>query len=482
MHQVNKLRSSAQHRKSMLLLSMLLVLFVGFIPAGSNTILLQAGLVSFIFFMALLSNIIVPRGRAVRSPLNWAPMLLASMAVVCFIQLLDMPCEYLKHLAPLSFEYYQQLSLVFSTDCRGAISIEQPKTLFAGLWWAGLSAWAWMLITVTHANSPRLETLGKLLLVLAVLQAGYGLLMQLSGVEFGAYLATKESYRGHATGTLINRNHFAAMMYIATALALPSLIEAEESSQARDSLTRAIHWLTSRKILLRLSVVIFAIAVVNSHSRMGSTALAAGVGIACLVSVILSIFPRFSKGLASTRYLFFLTISVAAIDVLIVSHWFDLDTVVQRIDSTTAEGEVREEILMDVVSSDWPRAAAVLGTGAGSYESVYRRYESLPRLARVDHAHNDWLQFWLEYGAAGAGLLGLGLILLFKRMAKIPRPQAIAMLSLLFMLGLHAAVDFALRIPALGLYVVAVMVCLLSTDAGASRRRKKSKTKHQEQT
>ena len=47
-------------------------------------------------------------------------------------------------------------------------------------------------------------------------QALYGSVMTLSGLEFGAWGA-KDAYRGYATGTFVNRNHFAGYLELCLA-------------------------------------------------------------------------------------------------------------------------------------------------------------------------------------------------------------------------------------------------------------------------
>jgi O-antigen ligase len=465
-------RDKIQFRKGFLLTALMCLLLLALVAGASSQTHYQAGVATLIFVVAAAVVFLVPRGRATESPLLWLPSILLAFGGLCFLQLISLPCEALLVIAPLSVDYYALLADATASSCMASVSVDRPHTLQTGLWWIALAVWAWMLITVTHANRSRHQRLGIILLIIAVSQAAYGLLMQLSGIEYGAFFEAKTYYRGHATGTLVNRNHFAALMYIAMSLALPALLEQGESGKGVGALNRFINWATSPKILVRMTIVVFAIAAVNSHSRMGNVALALGLSVACLLGFICALLPKLSKGLASARYFIFLTLSVAAVDLVVVSNWFGLEQVVNRIENTTAATEERDEIVTDVLESGWITGAAVAGTGAGSFEAVYRQYESVPRLRRVDHAHNDWLQFWLEYGAAGSALVLIGLVLLGWRLVNIPRAQAIAVLSLLAMLAAHALVDFALRMPAVGLFVVAGLVYLLTETTARNKRRR----------
>lgn len=464
MQNLRKRRQRAQTRKSALLNLLLLLLFAAFIPAGSNTIFLQSGLVGAIFLLALCSTLWVPRGRAVRSSLAWLPLLTTLMGVICVMQLIVVPCGFLELIAPVSFEYYEKLALIRTDNCTGSISVDRQKTLLTGLWWFGLSAWSWMLITVTHSCQSRLARMKILLLIIAIVQACYGLLMQLSGIELGAYLTEKQSYIGHVTGTLINRNHFATVMYVATALAFPWLIEARTSGPTVNRFARIINWLSSSKSLVRLSVVIFAIAAINTHSRMGNVALAFGVGLGCALGWVLTSLYRNNGGLATGRYMMFLTASILAVDLYIVSNWFGLEQVVERIETTNINTESRDDLVRTVLVSTWPSGALVAGTGAGSFEGVYKQYDPTARLRRVDHIHNDWLQYWLEYGLSGLAVLVLGLVSFVRHLRLVALPSLVGAICLISMLALHAVVDFSLRIPAISLYVIAAFVALLSAN------------------
>jgi hypothetical protein len=387
------------------------------------------------------------------------------MAMVCFAQLMPVSCEFLNKLSPMAYRYYQELAVISNSDCVGSISVDRNATALSGLWWASLAFWAWMLIVVTHANDRRLAKLERWLLIVAIAQATYGLLMQLSGVELGAYFEPKEYYLDHATGTLINRNHFAALMYIASALAIPSLLVMPRHDRRQGGVNKLVNWVTSEKLLIRLGLIIFAIAVVNSHSRMGATALGVGLTLACCFALVMAVIPSLKGDLASAKYLFLLAASIAIVDLIVVSYWFDLEQVVERIQTTTAASEGRDEYWRDILGSNWPRDVLYFGSGAGSFEPVYSQYESVVRLARVDHAHNDWLQFWLEYGMAGYTLLVVGFVLSVVTLMKQSASRAIAGLALLVMLMLHATVDFSLRIPAVAIYLLAVLICLMSQPA-----------------
>jgi O-antigen ligase len=85
----------------------------------------------------------------------------------------------------------------------------------------------------------------------------------------------------------------------------------------------------------------------------------------------------------------------------------------------------------------------------------------------MDHAHNDYLEFLIEYGLVGGVLLAWFLLLCLVRAAKglenreRARQFGICFASLMAMVAMliHATVDFSLQIPAnAGWFLV---LCLL---------------------
>ncbi|MCW3848503.1 O-antigen ligase family protein [Sphingomonas sp. LB-2] len=112
-----------------------------------------------------------------------------------------------------------------------------------------------------------------------------------------------------------------------------------------------------------------------------------------------------------------------------------------------------------------------LGTGAGTFDGVYRSVETLDTLssAYVNHAHNDYLEILLEMGIPGILLLIAFVgFLVWRGIAVVRRTDIRLSLNLAYaamvcagLLLLHSAVDYPLRTPLLG--VVFGLCCALMT-------------------
>lgn len=126
-----------------------------------------------------------------------------------------------------------------------------------------------------------------------------------------------------------------------------------------------------------------------------------------------------------------------------------------------ARGAVWDATLFAARQS-WPA-----GTGIGSFPTIYPTIETLESLIteNVPHAHNDWLEWLLESGAAGcaAAIALAGLVL--RRMiasrpvstgaetAAVARAQWLFATATMIHIGLHAIVDFPIRIMTLAAFV-----------------------------
>ena len=97
----------------------------------------------------------------------------------------------------------------------------------------------------------------------------------------------------------------------------------------------------------------------------------------------------------------------------------------------------------------------VAGTGLGTLQSVYPKYETLYDGKIVNHAHNDYLEALAETGLLGGACCAWFLVLLISRgLKRALNPEntfagALHTAGLIGCLGFlaHSVVDFNLHIP-----------------------------------
>lgn len=311
-------------------------------------------------------------------------------------------------------------------------------------------------------DKRRLVVLGYVLLASGAMQACYGSLMTLSGLEYG-FFVEKEFYRGFATGTFVNRNHLAGYLEMTSAIGIGLLLATSARTGAatswREHLRNLVELTLSPKTPLRLMLATMVIALVLTRSRMGNTAFFSSLLVAgCLT---LAAFGRQAGSLvkafrrADTRSAAILVASLIAIDVAIVGTWFGVEKVAQRIaESSVSHDADRVEVARNTLNlwKDFP----VVGAGGGSFRLAYARYRGESIGAFYDHAHEDYLEILAETGVVGAALLG-GVVLsslwaalraLFLRRDALMRGAAFASIMGIVAMSIHATVDFNWHIPA----------------------------------
>lgn len=302
---------------------------------------------------------------------------------------------------------------------------------------------------------PAISRLVTTLIISGAIQAFYGASMSLSGLELG-FLAEKESFHGIATGTFVNRNHLAGYLEMTLACGIGLLLALRDGSAVTWRSLLAL--LAGPKARIRLALVIMVIGLVMTHSRMGNTAFFSSL---LLVGGIFALYSKKHR----LRYGLILA-SLIVIDVLVVSQYFGLDKLQQRLMSTQLEDRIedgqviaKENIVRDdvyIYATSLLREHAIRGSGAGSFEAIFPAHAGPDIHSHFDHAHNDYLQFAVEYGAPGLATFTLFILLAFyHNLRALSRTESwyrsgIGFAGSMGMLALmiHSTTDFNLQIPA----------------------------------
>ena len=279
--------------------------------------------------------------------------------------------------------------------------------------------------------------------VSAAFQALYGSAEYLSGRQqiFGY---VKTLYLDEATGSFINRSHFAGFLAMALPLALGLAVGRPE--QGATWRARIIA-LSEPSGLLRIAGALAAgmiwIGVVLSYSRGGLAAALIATG-----AVALWQWTR-TRRMWATGILLLLavpTVWLLVQDVRAPGERF----LSQGTRISTLDLRARVWRAGGAMVADYP----TLGTGLGTFEEAFDAYRP-PEVDHVwHHAHNDWLQSLIEAGPPGllAMLALLALTLTgsgerwgpgWTRWVHVT-PVTAGILAI----AAHSAVDFCLRVPA----------------------------------
>lgn len=354
------------------------------------------------------------------------------------------------------------------------------------------------LIVLVFNSRQRIMWLIGVLVVSGTLQAFYGATVVLAGGEFALFDNLHAT--GRVTGTFTGPNTLAAYLLVPLSLGIGLLLALRNPQPW--SLRGVLELLTGPKLSLRLGLIIMVIGLVMTASRGGNLAFA--------ISLLLvgSLFILLLKQNRLRNLL--LLVSIIVIDGLILSQYFGLERLQERLfeldirieraepeldvlpgdsvvaapeasDATSAAAqhvEARTTVRIDQTRETMAVAALVLsadhrwtGYGADALRSGIQQHWPLMTDWFVDHVHNDYLQFLVEYGLPAsmimAGfLLAIGLICLRALLRVDSRFRSglgFGVVMALIALGIHALFDFPMQRPAVA--VMLVVVCAIAVLA-----------------
>jgi len=327
---------------------------------------------------------------------------------------------------------------------------------------------AFFLTLVLCRNHNAKKRLVFALVSLGVFEALYGLIQYLTGWQ-QIFTYTKKYYLDDATGTYINRNHFAGFLEMILPFAVVLALRYAEFlfKGASDGVV------TLRKILSRtellslvfwlfLAILLFA-ALVLSRSRMGIiSALVSLVAILALAGTS----PSRVRTRSAVAVLFFL-------GVLGLIVWIGTDPVMSRFETLGQEynlrGQNRISIWRDTLGLI--RHHPLLGTGLGSYSVVYPSVQTVFLPLLVEHAHCDYLEIVSELGLPGATLLFGSIFWVLAQavrqyrivLNKLDKALILGCIGSIAAILVHSVADFNLYIPANALVFTIVLAIARST-------------------
>lgn len=327
---------------------------------------------------------------------------------------------------------------------------------------------AFYLVLTICADQRSKKRLVFALLAIGGFEAFYGLIQYLAGWQ-QIFFYVKKFYLEDATGTYINRNHFAGLLEMvlpfAVVFALQHVWELRQKFGAEHAPARKLLSSTEFPFLvfwIFISAAVFA-AIVCSHSRMGilSTLTSLIVVLTLAGASVLSKKARVAVGVA-----FLLSMVGLAV-------WVGSDPAIRRFETLNDQyahpGQDRLSIWRDTLHLI--RRHPVLGSGFGSFATVYPSVQTAFLNNVVDHAHCDYLEVVTELGLPG-GILVFGSIFwvlgrTFRRCKKsgedYDKSISFACFGSIFAILLHSLADFNLHIPANALIFVMILALARSS-------------------
>lgn len=268
------------------------------------------------------------------------------------------------------------------------------------------------------------------IMIFGFLVAVFGILQHLT-FNGKLYWFRELRYGGIPFGPYVNRNHFAGFIELVLPIALVPLILGK---------VRKERWLL---------VSIFALLPIGALFLAASRGGIVSFGVEIAVLVLIMVLRRTGGQHALTGGLILLM-------ALLLVSWLGVKQVLERfssLQSLEVTSGKRSSMRLDTwhifLDHRW------IGTGLGTFQTVFPAYETNYDGKIVNHAHNDYLEGLAETGIAGGacGLCFVG-VLFFVSLRQLlqrdkPFAAALHLSGLVACSGLlvHSLVDFNLHIP-----------------------------------
>jgi len=400
-----------------------------------------------------------------RGALLWT---LTPLGLVC-LQLFPLPRPVLEWLSPAQAAFLDRAAASGALPAGTSlptVSVFPANTLDHLALWTALVALFWLGWALLQRDGPR-QRLVAGLVWLGLAEAAFGLLQYLGKFPH-LFLPPRVAAATVASGTYINRNHFAGFL----GMVLPLLLGLAyacfygriwpQLAVRRRWRSFLAHPSTGYFLLLMFGGVIVCLGIVFSMSRAGIASTLATLG--------------FQAGMLSLRHSRRRFQAIAVIFLLVVAGyavWMGLEDVIARFEQLLSEQSLLQEgrLLAWRDTLDLIRDFPLAGVGLGNYRYVFHRYNEVPRNVIYDHAHNDYLEYAAELGLPGALFL-LALVLgvwvravrgFFQTGDLARRAALLGAAGGLLNLLLHGATDFNFQIPA----NLAVFTLLLALAAAS---------------
>ncbi len=256
-----------------------------------------------------------------------------------------------------------------------------------------------------------------------------------------------------AHGTLVNKNHYSALLEGCFGLALGVLLAwATRAQEERPS----HRWID---VMAAMAAGACLLGVVLSYSRAGIVVILAMSMVAAVVAV--SVTRRRSPPLVAAA-----AIAATLASLFAIGGWKERFLQIVDDPATLVRLSIWQDALTGV-QDHW-----LTGAGLGTFPYAFQRSAMYLPQKTVDYAHNDYLQWLLELGVPGATLLigtvGFVFITTIRRIQKTTTHAAPSGPRRMYAIGAllgaggiltHAWVNFPLQIPAIAALTAVLLGC-----------------------
>ena len=430
---------------------LLLVVCLAPLPIGSESpwaqnLVFVSVVVAAIFWLAAG----VVRG-SLRIPRSWCLLFIVFFILAGLLQIIPLPADTVGALSPSTNEMRERALGPEGVAGTATVSLNPYATRVA-LFHYGACALLFVVLGGVLRNKRGITWAVSLLLAAGLFQAAYAMIDHVAGSGGeSVFWAHKKHYASSFSGTFFNKNHFAGFleMLLPLGVALVLAVRRRRYSQPLELLSDKIAETlsdpaTHKRVVLAAIPVVLGIGIVMSMSRSAVVCTAAALIVMLVFAVAAG---RRSRGIGTFVAVL---LAMAVVVSLLVSG-----SLIGGFEQELKGGMSSSGKRIDMLRSAWylVNDFPVLGTGLGTTEDVFGRYQSLNLgNIHVDWLANDWAQIACEVGIIGLAVVGLGLCWFvvstvraaMKRHGRYCRRVALGCVTGVVAMVLHSFTDFNL--------------------------------------
>jgi len=383
--------------------------------------------------------------------LIWPKKLFMAFFIFLFVQILPLPAFLVKIFSPNVYSFRQAFSAGQPTPVLMSFSMIAHHTIRDGL---ELLAYVLLgfLIVKTVTKQRQIYRILYVLVGMGVFQAFYGL-FELYNKNPRLLFYEKVHYLDAVTGTFVNRNHLSGYLEMVIPLAIGLILARTDilstaTMKWKERLLRLSEKGAYQNMLLSIGVVIMALGIVLSKSRSGVFLLVFTFILFLIFSVMFYRRGRLQQ-IWMRRFIW-----AVFLVIILISLYVGIDATIERFALDRILQEGRPTVWGNTVGiiSDFP----LLGSGLGTFTSLYPAYEQVKMQVRYSHAHNDYLQYLSELGIVGMVLMLGGILFILvtcflvwkERQRSEVKGLGLGGIIALVAILIHSITDFNMQIPA----------------------------------
>ncbi len=380
------------------------------------------------------------------------------------LQLVPLPHQIIRFISPETYSLYRESIWIDRPAGWAALSINRKATLtefFRVLSYAS----CYILTVQLLVGKEYLKKTVSVITVFVSLLSLFGILQNILPNN-KIFWMRELTQGGTPFGPYVNRNHYAGLISMVFPISLSLFLYYKPKmhyASFRERMSELFNQrLTNISVLLGSSVLLIALSIFLSHSRGGIVSLSLSMIFFGIIILL--------KEKKAQRGIVIILIFVV---ILYSVGWFGWDPIFERFEKIRNESGDIVESRLDLwkesvqITRDFP----LTGTGHGSFISIYPKYRSVYFNAVVDHAHNDYLELFIEGGVISFSLFCWFLLSVLrssyhaygKRRDTYAVYLAAGAFAGIISMLIHSLTDFNLHIGANGLYFFFLMGLAVSS-------------------